>query len=123
MAQNSYVFGKVYTVTITEEALKKSPAWKSDENPPLSAKKAINLAAAMKDTLVKDSDDHAWGLESASLKPFLDKWYWQISYETRVMARGIGGSGSSGPPTLLHLVVLMDGTVVKPEVRIDRNPR
>jgi hypothetical protein len=112
----SYAFAKKYTVTIIDEALKKSPAWENDaENPPLSAKKAIKLANEIKDSLVKDSKDFKWKLRSASLEPAgEDKWYWLINYEAQFQGF------SSGIPNHLRLVVLMDGTVVKPEVKDDK---
>ena len=66
----------------------------------------------MKDSLVKDSDDYKRWLEDAALTPDHGKWYWVIRYEARVR-RG----GSTGQPPYLRLVVLMDGTVIKPVVR------
>jgi hypothetical protein len=109
----SYAFAKQYKVTISEEALKKSPAWQSDaENPPLSARKAIKLANEMKDSLVQDSKGYKWELQSASLEPADDdKWYWLINYEAH--KPGL----SNRRPDNLRVAVLMDGTVVKPEVK------
>jgi hypothetical protein len=110
----SYAFSKQYSVTVSSDALENSPSWKDDaENPPLSAKKAIKLATEMKDSLVKDSKDFKWSLESTSLRPASgDKWYWLVSYEARFQ-----GAGSTGVPHNLRLIVLMDGKVIKPEVR------
>ena len=80
---NSYGFGKRYSVTITEQALKNAPAWKEDvENPPVSARRALKLAAEMKDKLVSDDKDWKWVLEAASLVQNKgERWYWQVSYE------------------------------------------
>jgi hypothetical protein len=108
----SYAFSKQYAVRVPDEALEKSPSWKDDaENPPLSAKKAIKLATEMKDSLVKDSKNYKWTLTSARLEPAGGgKWYWLIYYEAQFP---IG----TGIPDHLRLVVLMDGKVIKPEVR------
>ena len=109
----SYAFSKQYVVRVSNEALKESPSWKDDaENPPLSAKKAIKLANDMKDSLVKDGKSFKWILESASLKPARgDRWYWLLNYEVEFEGAHVG------PPQNLRLIVLMDGTVIKPEVR------
>jgi hypothetical protein len=107
----SYAFGKQYAVTISREALENSPAWKDDvDNPPLSARKAIKLAEELKNALVKDSKEYKWKLVSAELHPG-DKWFWLINYEAKFQL-----GDSSGIPNNLRLVVLMDGTVIKPEV-------
>jgi hypothetical protein len=109
----SYAFSKQYIVTISDEALEKSPTWKDDaDNPPVSARKAIELANETKDALVKDSKQFKWRLGSASLRPAgKGKWYWLVYYEA--LFQGV----STGFPHHLRLVVLMDGKVIKPEVR------
>jgi hypothetical protein len=107
----SYAFGKKYTVAPSEVEIARSPAWKKDaENPPLSARKALELANAKKDALVKDGKDYAWYLDSLSLHPGGDdKWYWLAHYLVRHK------QDSTGPGTWLRLMVLMDGTVVEPK--------
>jgi hypothetical protein len=46
------------------------------------------------------------------------KWYWLIYYEFERQQPSNGLIiGSSGHPDFLRLVVLMDGTVIKPVVR------
>jgi hypothetical protein len=112
----SYAISANYTVTVTHEALANSPSWKKDEeNPPLSARKAIKLANEMKDSLVKDSENYKWKLDGATLKSAGDeKWYWLIRYEAEFQGNLIG------QPPFLNLVVFMDGKVVKPEVKKDQ---
>jgi hypothetical protein len=101
-------------VRITSEALRKSPSWKLDTpNPPLSAKGAIDLANTLKSSLVSDTEDYKWELKSASLT--LDnsgKWYWLVYYEATRPEKGF----IRGMSPHLMLVVLMDGTVIKPEI-------
>ena len=92
--------------------MKNSPTWEDDaENPPLSARRAVKLANELKNFLVKDSEIWEWKYESASLLQGLvvGKWYWLIQYKAHLKSGGLGG----GQPNL-SLVVLMDGTVVKP---------
>ena len=101
---------KQIVVTVTHAALEKSPSWGVDaDNPPLPARKALKLADEMKDSLVKDKDGYRWALRSLSLKQMDDeKWIWLVEY-------WLAGTYAGVPPTLT-LAVLMDGTVVKPEV-------
>lgn len=114
----SYGNGKQYTVSVSKDMLEKSPRWmEPDENPPISARRAIELATAMKDSLVKDSDSWKWKLRSASLEPIDGHWFWEISFE------GKFDGFLEGRPPNLRLVVLMDGTVVKPLVKDDSTPK
>ncbi len=97
--------------TVTDQMLRRSPAWRSDEpNPPLSARKALTVAEPEKARLLKPSSEVKWSLGGLSLVPWgRDRWYWEIEYHWMV------GYGQTGPPTTLRLVVLMDGTVIHPE--------
>lgn len=114
----SYAFGKQYVVSINENVISRTPDWEpDDDNPPLAAKKAIKLATQMKDTLVNDDDDFKWRLESAALEPWrngTNKWYWVVTYNAKFQG------ASSGQENFLRLIVLMDGTVMKP--KISREP-
>jgi len=114
----SYGIGKRYIVTISEEALRKSPAWDADaENPPLSARKALKLADEKKAKLVQDSKSRKWELQAIALMPGGDdKWYWLVHYEARPR---VGGTGIN---PFLRLAVLMNGTVIDPKVQ-DYPPR
>lgn len=91
------------------------PKWTGDRpNPPLSTAEAIRLATKKLNGLVQDTDEFYWGLVSASVVPWRYQdgyWYWQITFERHVK-RG----GSSGWPPEIRLVVLMDGTVVEPQI-------
>lgn len=111
----SYVHGKRYASTIPDDRLSKTPEWKdSDENPPLSARKAITLADKKRNELVKDSAKFKWHRESVAIvfDEFHNRCYWEITYVLRFR----GGGGSTGPPIDLRLYVLMDGTLVEPVV-------
>ncbi|QJX00277.1 hypothetical protein [Frigoriglobus tundricola] len=103
---------KYYSVGITKAALDKAPIWKDDaDTPPLSARKAMKLAAAMKDKLVRNPDGGHWELVSMSLvEARAGQWFWQANYEW--LKDGVF-TGAGRPH--LRLVVLMDGTVIEPE--------
>jgi hypothetical protein len=83
----SHALGKRYRVTITYAELDNTPRWSEDEeNPPLSAKKALQVANKMKDSLVKDDEKHKWTLESLTLTPAgKSRWYWVVTYEPRAL--------------------------------------
>ncbi len=118
ISHSSYACGKRYVVTIAYAALDKAPKWaEADENPPLSAKKALKAANDMKDSLMKDSEKPKWILRSLDLRPAGDdRWYWTANYEEEPL----NGRRLAGQPPSLKLVVLMDGTAIKPEVTDDK---
>jgi hypothetical protein len=64
----------------------------------------------IKENIVQeDSRDPYWVVSTIELTPYdIDRglWYWVVQFETCLDA--------SGPPALLRLIVLMDGTVVEP---------
>jgi hypothetical protein len=110
---SSYADGRRFRIVISSAQIKKAPEWRADEeNPPLSARKAIKLANALKERLVKDDDDYKWVLESVRLTPTEEGWFWMVAYESQKLRSGF----SSGPKTGLRLAVLMDGTVPEPTV-------
>jgi len=120
----SYAFGKVYNFKVTDELVRNSPDWAEEsENPPLSARKAIALADKLATKTVKvPSKLSKQGLiremTSACLVPYSDigprKWYWAVAYQWRPRV-----GASSGIKPYLHVVILMDGTVVIPEIEKD----
>jgi hypothetical protein len=110
----SHAYGKRYEVTVPNALLEKTPKWDgADENPPLSAKKALEAANKMKDSLVSDTKGIKWVLESLALAPSAGaRWYWTATYR----AACAPGYGASGPPITLTLVILMNGTAIQPKV-------
>ena len=110
----SYDIDQSFTTTITDAAIKKTPAWRSGEdNPPLSARRALSLAEREKSQLVTDTKDWTWEFSTATLVPTKnDRWYWVIKYQ----AHGPPGSGGTGLKPYLDVAVLMDGTVVETTV-------
>jgi hypothetical protein len=121
-AANADEAPKSFFSTLTDEALKKTPSWaQGAENPPVSARAAIQLATAVKDSLVKDSKDWKWHpwycihLEHKDLPTIGRKWYWRIRFEARFK-----DGKSTGVPYTVEVIVLMDGTTIKPhELKIE----
>jgi hypothetical protein len=108
---SSRAFGKSYVSRITGAHFARSPKWEDDaENPPLSAKKARDLAEKMKDSLVKDSKKWKWHLPSLELCHMFARWFWVAKYHATFQG------AYSGPPQTLYIVVMMDGTVIQPDV-------
>jgi hypothetical protein len=104
---------KTVVVEVTDTTIERAPAWHpKDENPPVSARRALKLATELKDTLVKDSEDRRWKFQSASLQKTLrgEHWYWLVTFWGVYHPSG-------GRPIELQLVVLMDDTAVKPIVK------
>src|SRR5262249_52766416 len=93
-----------------EGAVDKAPVWKGDaDSPPVSARKAMELADRLRGRLVKDTD-LKWIRGSVALEDAgRGQWFWVVSYTS------FPGSGFTGFHPPLRLVVLMDGTVVQPE--------
>ena len=129
----SYAFGKRYASGITIEKLTKLPSWnmQQSDSPPLPPGKAIRLANALKEKLVKEKlvmepKDYQWSVQSTTLtrldpvawegSKLLDKWWWEVLY-----AAQFTGGGYTGPPIELRIVVLMDGTVIVPKVSDDKD--
>ena len=119
-----YQTNRHFMVWAEDGALRRAPPWKPEaENPPLSPRKAMRLADVKKRQLVKDRADFNWRLRSIELVPGDgDRWFWLVNYEEQPRLRP--GTGASGPWSELRLIVLMDGTVVEPEVSpwLDREP-
>lgn len=127
VSEYSYAFGKRYASDIPNEKLAKSPSWNmQSDSPPLPVGKAIRLANALKEKLVKDSKDFKWHLMSATLtrlNPWLwenslelrEKCWWSVRYEAHVRE-----GGETGEPNHLIIVVLMDGSVILPTIIDDK---
>lgn len=120
LSRNVY-FDKQYLSIVTLERLEKTPRWNlhQDENPRLSAGKAISIGRKMlKDKLrFLDSETEKWVTSSASLISYdpaiyPDLWVWSIKFRQQITA----GGASSGPPQYIEAIVLMDGEAIVPEV-------
>lgn len=120
-AYESVADGKAFTTVVADQAVAKTPAWQpSEDNPPLSGREALKLATRMKDKLVRDEHGFRWELESLSIiappssKKVQGKFYWLTKY---VNVPHEAGAALGGIQEEILIVVLMDGTVLRPDVR------
>jgi hypothetical protein len=103
--------GKKYEYRITEQDLKRAPAWlPGQENPPLPARRAIDAASKQLATLLPNGKD--WRLSQVTLKPVENYWYYVVEFLEPVSA-GAGRQLSSG----FQVIVLMNGVTVMPRVQ------
>jgi hypothetical protein len=100
---------KVFKTTVTREQIAKTPAWDAHSDfPPLSPRKAEQLATTEFHKLLKDKTD--WERKKISLEPVGDgaHWFYLVEFAPNEPQLGVQAS--------LEIVVLMDGKVVEPEV-------
>ena len=104
---NSYAIGQSFYVCFTSDQIEQTPKWKEDApNPPVSGRRALELAEVRKNELVKDQYGLVWRVRSLELVPDGDDWYWLAAYEAHPK-----GAGDLYFATNLLVVVLMDETV------------
>jgi len=113
----SSAFGKTYVSAVSEAKLLDSPAWADDKpNPPVSARSAMNLARIVLDAAIELPEDCEWHQGSLHLMvpPLSDqqRWIWLVYYYGSKKTGVTPGTGSHK----IALIVLMDGTVVKPKL-------
>jgi hypothetical protein len=105
-----YADGQSYTCSATRDEIRKAPRWAfTAEHPPLSPRKAEQLAAAKLASLVKQPG--RWILNNINLKNTGDgdHWIYDVCF-----TEGWPEFNSGGPPySILHFLVLMDGTVAE----------
>ncbi|MFT3878727.1 MAG: hypothetical protein QM703_03590 [Gemmatales bacterium] len=116
----SYIYGKTYVVRIANELIAKSPLWAHDvAEPPLSKQRAIELADQVYQSFihvkVDDTQHRHWELAGAfERQAGTYKWFWCVTYWR--LPPYLGGY----PDEELTIVVLMDGTVLKPILWVKR---
>jgi hypothetical protein len=107
----SDAFGQTYWSYVFREQLDKTPPWEGKaENPPLSVRRAMELAEK-EVARVRAEDGLNRLVDQVALVPVRDRWIWQVTYVWKVKA-----GGSTGVPDHYHVLVLMDGSVIKPVV-------
>ncbi len=103
--------GKKYEFRVPGQDLQKTPAWApSQENPPLSARRAIDIATRKLATLLPNGKD--WRLYAVTLRPLENRWFYLVEFLEPLRNDGAGQQLSAG----FQIVVLMDGTAVTPKV-------
>jgi len=127
--------GKTYLSIITRDQLKNMPGWdhEREENPPLSPMKAKASAQKILETLVAPKDIKTkWRFSSTTLafvpepEPETGRWYYIVNWSGPVahylrredgkrVKNMTGGHRFKEIHDEFRLIVLMDGTCVKPE--------
>ena len=103
--------GKKYEFRIPDQDLQKTPSWPANQqNPPLSARRAIEVARAEISMLLPNGKD--WRLYEVTLRPIDDHWVYLVQFLEPLRGDGNGQQLSSG----FQVVVLMNGTAVMPRV-------
>ena len=99
--------GKKYEFSISDADLQKTPAWPpNQDNPPLSPRRAIDIASTYLATLLPNGKD--WRLDRVSLKPIENRWIYLVEFLEPLRGDLQGQQTSSG----FQIVVLMNGTAV-----------
>jgi hypothetical protein len=115
----SYAYGKRFAFTVGEADIRKAPQWgEGDDNPPLSARKALKAANDELKGLVPQTAD--WTLESLNLHKWRgddSRWYYIASFVAKPQReKPTALFTSDGQPRSLRIPILMNGTAVHPEV-------
>jgi hypothetical protein len=102
--------GKTYVFRISDGDLQKTPTWTpTQENPPLSPRRAIDVATRQLSALLPNGKD--WRLHAVTLRPIADRWIYLVEFLEPLREDG-AAQLSSG----FQLVVLMNGLAVTPKV-------
>ena len=100
-----------YEYHITDQELQATPAWPAgQDNPPLSARSAIDIASKELAELLPDGKD--WRLYEVTLRPIEDRWVYLVQFLEPLRGNGGGQQLSSG----FEVVVLMNGVAVMPRI-------
>lgn len=103
--------GKKYEFRISQQDLQKTPVWAPDQdNPPLSARSAIDIAKKEIATLLPNGKD--WRLYEVTLRPVDDHWLYLVQFLEPLRTDGGGQPLSNG----FQVVVLMNGVAVLPRI-------
>jgi uncharacterized membrane protein YkoI len=102
--------GKTYEFHVPQDDLKKTAAWTTaQENPPLSVRRAIDIAAQRLATLLPNGND--WRLHAVTLREIDNRWVYLVEF-LEPLRPGVEQQTAAG----FQLVVLMNGTAVAPRV-------
>ena len=103
--------GRTYEFHISEQDLQKAPVWAPDQdNPPLSARSAIDIAKKEIAALLPNGKD--WRLFEVTLRPVDDHWVYLVQFLEPLRTDGGGQQLSTG----FQIVVLMNGIAVMPRI-------
>ena len=107
---DSFIYGgKIYSHSISEWDLANAPLWNlAREDPPLSLRKAAELARASLRRYVKKADDMS--VERIELKPLgIDKWIYMVAFYCWE------GACQDEAGRYFRIYLRIDGSVIEPE--------
>jgi hypothetical protein len=103
--------GKKYEFLVSSQDLEKTPAWPpNEENPPLSPRRAVEIARTQLAALMAGAKD--WRLHEVTLRPLDDHWIYLVGFLEPLRNDGQARQLSTG----FQVVVLMNGVAVMPRV-------
>jgi hypothetical protein len=103
--------GKKYEFHIADQDLQKTPAWPpTQENPPLSPRRAVDIASKQLAALLPNGKD--WRLYSVTLRPMDDRWIYLVDFLEPLRRDNSVQQLSSS----FQIVVLMNGVAITPKV-------
>ena len=109
------IFGKTYVAKLWSSKVLQTPEWdENDENPPVSARKALALAKKTRDSTVELPSGFEWKHPELFLRSIEGRWVWFVYYYATPEK-----ADSELPPSVM-LMILMDGTPVPLEVEKDK---
>lgn len=113
-SHSSIAFGKTYKSHVAKEVADKTPRWSNrEENPPVSPREALKLADKMLRSIAKAPKGWKWQAMHLNMLLGENPCLWFVTYQgVPVEPEGV----SSIPYHEITLIVLMDGTVIKPEI-------
>jgi hypothetical protein len=109
------LFDKTYVTDITRHDVWKNPNWEErDENPPVSARRAIRMARKARDSVALQ-DGYAWMVREASLQPDGGNWMWRVTFDAYSLEPVLGQTPEADPDqNAITILVFMDGTTSQP---------
>jgi hypothetical protein len=116
---NDYYNGKRYDAKVSRAQLDQTPSWPAaDPHPPLSPRKAMELASAYLPTLIGQAKE--WGFDNLTLvRPGADdKWVYLVKF-LGPLPPGI----ADGLVPSMRVVVLMSGKIIDPVISIYKFPQ
>jgi hypothetical protein len=110
ISDSTFYGGNAYSYKITDEDLLKTPSWNpARDGPPLSLRKAVEIARVKLRSFVKKAD--GLGVEKIALTQLgVEKWLYEVSFHCwRDECEDSAGSD-------FNIYIKMDGSVIEPEI-------
>jgi hypothetical protein len=110
-----------YEFEVTASDIAKTPEWHEGEDLPLPPRKALQSAKKELEQLVGDTEQ--WKLSFVEITPYIDgkHWFYRVGYIIPLAApRGAFIQEKTPSPQSMTIPVLMDGTVVRCDIRLLR---